>query len=44
MGVTDKNYTAISGVIKEALGRGLIKVGTPDGTNRMDIAYIPAWG
>lgn len=44
MGVTDKNYTAISGVIKETLERGLIKVGTPEGTNRRDIAYIPAWG
>lgn len=44
MGVTDKNYTAISGVIKETLERGLIKVGTPDGTNRRDIAYIPTWG
>lgn len=44
MGVTDKNYTAISGVIKETLERGLIKVGTPEGTNRRDIAYIPSWG
>lgn len=44
MGVTDKNYTAISGVIKETLERGLIKVGTPEGTNRRDIAYIPDWG
>ncbi|MGM9832261.1 MAG: RNA-binding domain-containing protein [Candidatus Limisoma sp.] len=44
MGVDDKNYTAISGVIKETLERGLIKVGTPAGTNRRDIAYIPAWG
>ena len=24
--------------------QGLIKVGTPDGTNRRDIAYIPNWG
>ena len=44
MGVSDKNYTAISGVIKEALERGLIKIGTPDGTNRREIAYIPSWG
>lgn len=44
MGVPDKNYTAISGVIKETLERGLIKVGTPEGTNRRDIAYIPSWG
>lgn len=44
MGVPEKNYTAISGVIKETLERGLIKVGTPDGTNRRDIAYIPSWG
>lgn len=44
MGVPEKNYTAISGVIKETLERGLIKVGTPEGTNRRDIAYIPVWG
>lgn len=44
MGVAEKNYTAVSGVIKEALERGLIKVGTPDGTNRRDIAYVPIWG
>lgn len=44
MGVAEKNYTAISGVIKETLERGLIKVGTPEGTNRRDIAYIPSWG
>lgn len=44
MGVAEKNYTAVSGVIKETLERGLIKVGTPEGTNRRDIAYIPAWG
>lgn len=44
MGVDDKNYTAISGVIKETLELGLIKVGTPAGTNRRDIAYIPSWG
>ena len=29
---------------REALSQGLIKVGTPDGTNRRDIAYIPNWG
>lgn len=44
MGVPEKNYTAVSGVIKETLERGLIKVGTPAGTNRRDIAYIPSWG
>lgn len=44
MGVTDKSYTAISGVIKESIERGLINVGTPEETNRRDIAYIPAWG
>lgn len=44
MGVAEKNYTAVSGVIKETLERGLIKIGTPEGTNRRDIAYIPAWG
>lgn len=44
MGVEEKNYTAISSVIKETPERGLIKVGTPEGTNRRDIAYIPSWG
>ena len=44
MGVNEKNYSSISGVIKETIERGLIKVGTPEGTNRRDIAYIPAWG
>lgn len=44
MGVAEKNYTAVSGIIKQTLERGLIKVGTPDGTNRRDIAYIPVWG
>ncbi len=29
---------------REALSQGLIKVRTPDGTNRRDIAYIPNWG
>lgn len=43
-GVDEKNYPLISGVIKEALAQGLIKVGTPEGTNRRDIAYIPIWG
>ncbi len=44
MGVDEKNYPLISAVIKEALSQGLIKVGTPEGTNRRDIAYIPHWG
>ena len=44
MGVDEKNYPLISAVIKEALLQGLIKVGTPAGTNRRDIAYIPHWG
>lgn len=44
MGVNEKNYSSISGIIKETIERGLIKVGTPEGTNRRDIAYIPAWG
>lgn len=44
LGVDDKNYPLISVVIKEALAQGLIKVGTPNGTNRRDIAYIPHWG
>ncbi len=44
MGVEEKNYTAISNIIKETIERGLIKIGTPEGTNRRDIAYIPSWG
>lgn len=44
MGVDDNNHTAISGIIKETLKQGLIKIGTPEGTNRRDIAYIPKWG
>lgn len=44
LGVEEKNYPAVSLIIKEAQSRGLIKVGTPDGTNRRDIAYIPNWG
>ena len=44
LGVDEKNYPAVSLIIKEALSQGLIKVGTPDGTNRRDIAYIPNWG
>lgn len=44
MGVEEKNYSAVSNIIKETLERGLIKVGTPEGTNRRDIAYIPSWG
>jgi len=44
LGVDEKNYPLVSIVIKEALAQGLIKVGTPEGTNRRDIAYIPSWG
>ncbi len=44
LGVEDKNYPVVSTIIKEAISRGLIKVGTPDGTNRRDVAYIPSWG
>lgn len=44
LGVDEKNYPAVSVIIKEALLQGLIKVGTPEGTNRRDIAYIPSWG
>lgn len=42
--VKDSNYPAISQLIKEAIRVGLIKVGTPEGTNRRDIGYIPIWG
>lgn len=44
LGVAEKNYPVVSTVIKEAMSRGLIKVGTPEGTNRRDVAYIPSWG
>ncbi len=44
MGVEEKNYPMVSIVIREAVKRGLIKVGTPEGTNRRDVAYIPSWG
>ncbi|MCM1042085.1 MAG: putative DNA binding domain-containing protein [Bacteroides sp.] len=44
LGVDEKNYPLVSIVIREALAQGLIKVGTPEGTNRRDIAYIPIWG
>jgi predicted HTH transcriptional regulator len=44
LGVEDKNYPLISTVIKDTLAAGLIKVGTPEGTNRRNIAYIPIWG
>lgn len=44
LGVDEKNYLLISVVIKEAMSQGLIKVGTPEGTNRRDIAYIPYRG
>lgn len=44
LGVDEKNYPLVSAVIKEALVKGLIKVGTPEGANRRDIAYIPHWG
>lgn len=44
LGVDEKNYPLISIVIKEAMAQGLIKVGTPEGTNRREIAYIPHWG
>lgn len=44
MGVEGKNYPMVSIVIREAVKRGLIKVGTPEGTNRRDVAYIPSWG
>lgn len=44
LGVDEKNYPLVSLVIKEAMNKGLIKVGTPEGTNRRDIAYIPWWG
>lgn len=43
-GVEEKNYSAISAVIKQTIEHGLIKIGTPDGTNRRNIAYIPSWG
>ncbi|MDE5552862.1 MAG: ATP-binding protein [Muribaculaceae bacterium] len=39
-----KNYPMVSIIIREAVKRGLIKVGTPEGTNRRDVAYIPSWG
>jgi predicted HTH transcriptional regulator len=42
--IDEKSYTQISNVIKATLERGLIKVGTPEGTNRRDVAYIPHWG
>lgn len=42
--VDEKNYASISRLIKEAINNGLIKVGTPEGTNRRDVGYIPAWG
>ncbi len=44
LGVEERNYPLVSIVIKEALAQGLIKIGTPEGTNRRDIAYIPIWG
>lgn len=44
MGVDEKNYPMVSIVIREAVKKGLIKVGTPEGTNRRDVAYIPSWG
>ena len=44
LGVDEKNYPLVSVVIKEALAQGLIKIGTPEGINRRDIAYIPHWG
>lgn len=44
MGLEENKYTAISGVISEALKRGIIKIGTPEGTNRRDVGYIPSWG
>ena len=43
-GLEEKNYPQVSIIIKEALSQGLIKIGTPQGTNRRDIAYIPSWG
>jgi predicted HTH transcriptional regulator len=43
-GVDEKNYPMVSRIIKEALKHGLIKVGTPEGANRRDVAYIPNWG
>ncbi len=44
LGVDEKNYPMVSLIIKEALSKGLIKIGTPEGTNRRDIGYIPEWG
>lgn len=44
MGLEDKNYAVASVIISETLKRGLIKIGTPEGTNRRDLAYIPSWG
>jgi predicted HTH transcriptional regulator len=44
VGVDEKNYPQISKVIKDTLDAGLIKVGTPEGTNRRNVAYIPIWG
>ena len=44
MDLEDKNYAVASVIISEALKRGLIKIGTPEGTNRRDLAYIPSWG
>jgi predicted HTH transcriptional regulator len=44
LGVDEKNYPLISTVIKDTLAAGLIKIGTPEGTNRRNIAYIPIWG
>lgn len=44
MGLEDKNYAVASVIISETLKRGLVKIGTPEGTNRRDLAYIPSWG
>ena len=43
MGLEDNKYTAVSRVFSETLIRNLIKVGTPEGTNRREVGYIPAW-
>lgn len=42
--VDAKNYASISRLIKDAVVAGLIKLGTPEGTNRRDLGYIPIWG
>ena len=44
MGIEEKNYSMVSGIIKESVNSGLIKEYSPENKSRKFTSYIPYWG